>query len=57
MQRPQFVFLSETKLLSMQMNVVRNKLNFRSCFAMNNSEKGDGLAMFSNYLRANKILQ
>lgn len=39
------MFLCETKLQSVQMNTVRNKLNFDSCFAVDSNGKGGGLAM------------
>lgn len=47
--RPQLVFLSETKLQSMQMDTIRSKLNFDSCFAVDSSGRGRGLAMLWNF--------
>ena len=47
--RPQLMFLSETKLQSMQMDTVRSKLNFDSCFAMDSNGRGEGLAMLWNF--------
>lgn len=47
--RPQLVFLSETKLQSMQMDTIRSKLNFDSCFAVDGSGRGGGLTMLWNF--------
>ena len=45
---PQLVFLSETKLTTMQMNMVVNNLNFKNCFAVNCSGRSGGITMLWN---------
>lgn len=46
--RPQIFFLCETKLQSMQMDTIRSKLNFDSCFNVDSSGRGGGLVMLWN---------
>ena len=45
MQRPQIVFLCETKMRAEQMQVTGKKLNFESCFAVSSRGKSGGLAL------------
>ena len=48
MHGPQLVFLCETKLSTMQMNVTGKKLKFDNCFAVSCSGRGGGLALLWN---------
>ncbi|XP_024042189.1 uncharacterized protein LOC127899371 [Citrus sinensis] len=41
----QLVFLCETKVSTMQMNVIANKLSFENCLAVNVNGRGGGIAM------------
>lgn len=43
--RPQIVFLCETKMTPMQMNVIRAELKFKNCFTVGRNGLGGGLAM------------
>lgn len=46
MQRPQIVFLCETKMRAEQMRVIGEKLNFKSCFAVSSRGKSRGLGHY-----------
>ena len=46
---PYLCFCVRKKLQSVQMNTIRNKLNFDSCFAVDSNGKGGGLAMLRNF--------
>ena len=48
MHGPHLVFLCETKLMTLQMNVVCNKLKYENCFAVSSTGRGGGLAMLWN---------
>ncbi|KAH9734317.1 reverse transcriptase domain-containing protein [Citrus sinensis] len=41
----QLVFLCETKVSTMQMNVIASKLSFENCLAVNGNRRGCGIAM------------
>lgn len=45
MHGPHLVFLCETKLMTSQMNVVCNKLNYENYFVVSSTSRGGGLAM------------
>ncbi|KAH9715526.1 putative reverse transcriptase/RNA-dependent DNA polymerase [Citrus sinensis] len=42
---PELVFLCETNVSTMQMNVIANKLSFENCLAVNGNGRGGGIAM------------
>ena len=46
--RPKLMFICETKMQSTQIEVVRYKLKFESCFAVDSTGRRGGLAMFWN---------
>ena len=41
----QLVFLCETNVSTMQMNVIANKLSFENCLAVSCNGRGDGITM------------